>query len=138
MNKPDFLKLLDIYGADIARWPAEVQEEAEVFLANSRDAHQVAHQIAEVDRLLMACAPVVGPERVDHAVLAVLRSAEVQPQPKLPARLAVWLMGRLAPASAIYCGLFVLGCLANLLMRLMLAQAPLNLLFSGLLRPLGE
>jgi hypothetical protein len=92
--------------------------------------------------LLQGAAPRIDPARVDRAIEAVLYGTArgVQPGPRLhraPPRLT-WPQGRWAPRGAVYLGLFILGCAANLAVRLLATDAPLDLWFSGNLSlPLG-
>lgn len=52
MNEQDFEKLLDLYGSDIARWPAHEREKASALLAQSRSALELLDTQATVEKRL--------------------------------------------------------------------------------------
>lgn len=148
MDEREFAHLLDVYGADIARWPVELREPAEQFRSRSPSARAALQQGAEVDRFLMECKPRIGDERVAVAIAAVLRQSrgrlqETPPQQPQPDRRRLsdwvdWLTWQWAPRGAVAVGLLILGCVANVLARGGAAAAPLDLWVStALLAPLG-
>lgn len=148
MNQREFERLLDTYGADIGRWPAAVQGEAEIFEEKSPEAHAARERMVAMDRLLLDCAPAVGEDCVEAAVAAVLHrqrmeSAESTPRPRQSlfgflGECLDWLDWQWAPRGAVVVGLVVLGCVANILARAETAEIPRDLWFTAnLYLPLG-
>ena len=133
MNTQDFMRLLEIYGADLDRWPATERAEALRLVEDSEPARLAIAEAHAVDRLLIQAAPVIAAERIDSLADAVVR-APLSPRLQMPAWVERWSYN----SRFVYPGMFVLGCAANLVMRLLSARTPLDLLFSSnLIVPLG-
>ncbi|PKU25015.1 hypothetical protein [Telmatospirillum siberiense] len=148
MTGREFRRLMMIYGADLRRWPASRLAAAEKWQAAHPEFGGELRRTAEMDRLLRDVAPLVESSRVDRVMEKVLRKAEEERAvPELPASLlppfavplrVPWLQRRWAPQGMLYLGLFFLGCAANLAVRLLTAETPLDLWFaSNLSLPLG-
>jgi hypothetical protein len=142
MTEQEFQRLMIIYGADISRWPAGRQAAAEKWKGAHPEARSALRRTEAMDRLLKDAAPRIDPMRVDRVLDAVLGETARITQPRrlfpmtLP-RLA-WPQWPWAPRGALYLGLFILGCAANLAVRLLTTDTPLDLWFSGNLSlPLG-
>jgi anti-sigma factor RsiW len=142
MNEREFDRLMMVYGGEIGRWPSHRQCAAEKWLLAHPKARSALRRAAEMDRLLQSAAPSIAFERTERAIDALLRETARVPQVRRRWRfplpefaLPQW---RWPPKSAIYLGLFFLGCAANIAVRLMVADSPLDLWFSGNLSlPLG-
>jgi hypothetical protein len=134
MIEREFQRLMMIYGAEIGRWPSNRQADAEQWLREHSQSRSMLFRAAEMDRLLSDSAPLVDSTRVDDAIEALLPKTALVLQERrrrLSFPVFVWPQWRWAPKGAIYLGLFFLGCAANLAVRLMVADSPLDLWFSG-------
>lgn len=66
------IHILDAYGAEEDRWPAEVREELLAFLANSEEGRRYREQASQLDALLdTAPSPRTGTELIDEIVAAL-------------------------------------------------------------------
>jgi len=88
-----FEALLDAYGAEPRRWPAERRAAAEALLARSSEAQALHAAAGRLDGLLDAAAPAPAPA---HLIGRVLAAA-----PKPAAARGVWFAGLLKPAAGI-------------------------------------
>lgn len=71
MNLERFERLAESYGGDMARWPAETQEEAALFMASSPEhAAAVLAANAELDFALDAWRPARASAALEQAILA--------------------------------------------------------------------
>lgn len=61
-NLGNFQEILDIYGADIQRWPDDVREKAETFLKKSEDAQSLYLQAMKIDHAINPKAKSSAPE----------------------------------------------------------------------------
>lgn len=143
MTDREFRRLMMVYGADLRRWPVKRQAAAESWQAAHPEYGSALRQTAEMDRLLLDVAPMIDESRIDRLLQSVLRETQQRdvpddvplthrpPRPALRQR-------RWASQSMLYLGLFILGCAANVAVRLLVAEAPLDLWFaSSLSLPLG-
>jgi ferric-dicitrate binding protein FerR (iron transport regulator) len=140
MTEREFQRLMTVYGADIGRWPACRQAAAEKWQAAHPEARQSLRRTAEIDRLLRNAGPRIDPVRADRSIERMLRRTAhlSRPRPGLTWPRFAWPEWRWAPRGAVYLGLFILGCAANLAVRLLATDTPLDLWFSGnLTLPLG-
>ncbi len=67
MNEQVFLHLLEVYGADIRRWPVEHQAAAAQY-ASSPAARHALLEGAALDRLLADCAPIIDDARTERLI----------------------------------------------------------------------
>src|SRR6185503_17724590 len=88
-----FEALLDAYGAEPRRWPAERRAAAEALLVRSREAQALHAAAGRLDGLLDAAAPDPAPA---HLIGRVLAAA-----PKPAAARGGWFAGLLKPAAGI-------------------------------------
>ena len=108
MGLDRFRELLDAYGAEPARWPANERGQAEALLAQDAQAARLRRQAAAVDALLdraMLAPPVIDAERLIASITAEpQRTADIvtlRPA-RRPAPGAFWLkVASLAAAAAI-------------------------------------
>jgi hypothetical protein len=143
MTERDFRRLMMIYGGDIGRWPPAKQAAAEKWQLAHPEFRSALVRMAELDRLLLDAAPQIDPARVDRAMDSVLRQTAgvMAPRRRLRPRLPRFTWPQQwywAPRGAVYLGLFILGCAANVAVRLLSADTPFDLWLSGNLSlPLG-
>ncbi len=142
MTEQEFQRLMIIYGADIGRWPTGRQAAAEKWKDAHPEARSALRRTEEMDRLLKDAAPLIDPMRVERLLDAVLGEAAGRSLPRRRFRPAfprfVWPQWSWAPRGAVYLGLFILGCAANLAVRFLATDTPFDLWFSGNLSlPLG-
>lgn len=145
MTEQEFRRLMMVYGADISRWPGSRQAQAEKWLVAHPEAHSALRRTAEMDRLLQGAAPQIDAARVERAVGAVLgdtvrlsQRTEPRLRLRLPLPQVAWPQWPWASRGMVYLGLFILGCAANLAVRFLVTDTPLDLWFSGNLSlPLG-
>ncbi|AWK90034.1 hypothetical protein [Azospirillum thermophilum] len=116
MTEQEFLRHLADYGADPARWPAELRAAAHQLLAGRTIADRPALRDllaaeAAFDRRLAGVVPVVDEARVRHLVASVTRAARDTPRGAAPDSLLVFLLGPLPrpAAAALGLGLLLLG-----------------------------
>ncbi|MTJ82793.1 MAG: hypothetical protein F8N37_17535 [Telmatospirillum sp.] len=134
MTEAEFQRLSTIYGANVARWPEQVQESAERWRASHPEAGAVLREAAVLDHMLSRAAPVVDAPRVDALVDALRARTGAAPLPwsvPVPFWRRPWTdlkgaLWRWTPEGAVYVGLFVLGCAANTAVRLLTAETPLE------------
>lgn len=93
MTRDRFRQLAETWGADVGRWPPEMQAAARVFAASIEGADILREQRG-LDRMF-AAAPEVAPARAARATLAVLQRI-AQEQVALP-----WYRRMLQPVSMI-------------------------------------
>ena len=115
MTLKQFKRLLDAYGADVQRWPAEERRAARTLLARDPAARAAQHDAAELDRWLEAYDP---PSEAGAAARVMAELTTLPPQaidwrsaigefwwelrtlPRVPAIVAVVLLGFLAGVAS--------------------------------------
>lgn len=81
MTLDDLAFLLDAYGAEPARWPADRRGAALALLRSSPGARRLLEEAKAVDQLLdREPVPVVGPDRVGRVVDAALAALPSRPR----------------------------------------------------------
>lgn len=119
MTDDHFLQHLDAYGADPARWPAELRAEAEQALAASPALRAALRDAEAFDGLLAGAPPLVEDSRVARLLSAVGEAARTAPQESLAPQdtLMVLLLGRMPRrmAASLCVVLLALGWLAGTL-----------------------
>lgn len=111
MTEREFLRHLADYGADPARWPAELRAAADRMIADRPALRGELAAEAAFDRRLADVAPVVDEARVQRLVASVSRAARGVPQGPAQESLLVFLLGPLPrpAAAALGLGLLLLG-----------------------------
>src|SRR4051812_19954258 len=115
MTLKQFKHLLDAYGADVQRWPAEDRRAARALLARDPAAHAAQHAAAEIDRWLETYDPPseagaaariaadltkLPPQAVDWRSAIGEFWWELRTLPRVPAIVAVVLLGFLAGVAS--------------------------------------
>ncbi|MBV8168393.1 MAG: hypothetical protein JO021_16485 [Alphaproteobacteria bacterium] len=115
MTLKQFKRLLDAYGADVQRWPAEERRAARALLAHDPAAQAAQHDAAELDRWLDAYDPpseagaaarvaaelvTLPPQAVDWRSALAEFWWELRSLPRVPAIVAVVLLGFLAGVAS--------------------------------------
>jgi hypothetical protein len=101
MTLDEFRRLAETWGGDIGRWPEARKIEAAPWVL-TEDGEAILQQARRLDALLAAASPVVTPERVSRAALAVVQKIAAEgiggsrPSPWNPRE---WLM----PAASLVC-----------------------------------
>jgi hypothetical protein len=123
MTDQDFQNLLAIYGADLSRWPVASRDASVQWLAAHPKARRDQEREAGIDRLLAEAAPIIDDGRVFRLAhdLAEAVDGMVPGGWGIGDAIRTW-----NPLGAVYLGLFVLGCAANTVLRLLTAQTPLE------------
>jgi hypothetical protein len=123
MTNQEFQNLLEIYGADLSRWPAASRDAAAGWLTSHPQARHDLEREDRIDRLLADAAPIIDGERV----LRLAHDLAEDVDGMVPGG---WSIGDAIrswnPQGALYLGLFVLGCAANSILRLLTTQTPLE------------
>lgn len=111
MTDHQFLRHLDSYGADPARWPAELRADAEQALAASPALRAALREAEAFDGLLAGAPPLVEDSRVARLLSAVGEAPRSTPQDTL----MVLLLGRMPRrmAASLCVALLALGWLAG-------------------------
>lgn len=142
MTEEKFRRLLAIYGADISRWPEEYRGEA-LGLTGRADLMAALDAEEGLDRLLSAAAPAIDEARVgrqlDLLADRVAKEAALEEEEDAAwSPLAFIRSGAWLPQGAVYAGLFMAGCLGNLLARATISFSPLELwMFNSTSMPFG-
>jgi hypothetical protein len=135
MTEREFQRLMLTYGADIGRWPADQQAMGEKWRDIHFESRMEMLRVEKMDRLLNEAAPLIDSERVERAIGAVLHGTSrlSEPQRRLRPTLSHIALPQWCWSSrgAVYLGLFFLGCAANMAVRMLATDTPLDLWFSG-------
>lgn len=111
MTLDDFTRLLDTYGADLRRWPAQERVAAGRLIATSERARRLQADAQKLDQLLAQDrAHPAGPARGPAIVRAALDEIRAQPT---PVGLS-WLLAQ--PAAMVLAPLALAGCIAGWMM----------------------
>src|SRR5581483_10233589 len=96
MELCEFLRLLDLHGPDLGRWPDDAPASAACLMIDSANARRALAEARTLDGLLRASAPAID----DAAVIRVLRgvaAAARRPPVALHVALRVWGLAPLWP-----------------------------------------
>ena len=108
MNREEFERVLDIYGGDLERWPAELAAKGRAFLEGDAAAQGALRSAQAVDHLLAAA---VQPLSIDSATVGRIMAGIVSRQMREPSlrptgRLLAWAGAAMAVCLVVG---FVLG-----------------------------
>jgi hypothetical protein len=103
MTINEFIRLAQIWGGDIARWPDDARAEAEI-LAKSAHAQAILAEARALDRGIDSLAPEISPTRVDRAIYGVVNAIAMPTRP--PTRSATWLRW-LVPTTSLACAALI-------------------------------
>ncbi len=109
MTLDQFLKMLDLYGADLTRWPAAKRAAAADLVSRSAEARRALDEAGEFDRLLDLVDDPVRPDQIERSLAGALaRIGRPAPRRTFAAALAFWAPRATALAAAAVVG-FVVG-----------------------------
>lgn len=98
MDKEQFERGLDTYGATLARWPEPLRAQVSAWLAGSPEAKQAHTEAMRFEQLLAASAPPAMPEGLRERLNQV---------PHMPAAYFTWSLPPARAAMAIACSLLL-------------------------------
>lgn len=111
MTLAQFLKMLDLYGADLNRWPGAKRAEAARLVDRSLEARRAFEEARSLDHLLDLIDEPVGADQIERSLAAAIaRTSRPRPalRPTFAESLAHWWPRAAALATAAVVG-FVVG-----------------------------
>jgi hypothetical protein len=123
MKLAEFLRLLDLLGPDLKRWPPAKEAQAETLLASSDEATAAIFDAIRLDWILQSCRATVDEAVVDR-IIGRLSAYIERPDGRFLAALRTWGLVPLWPRVSFLAAALAIGILAGVLQEMHAANAP--------------